>query len=146
MTAAETGAAARDAGAGASLEIAVRIDADRVAAFAAATCGKAPGEAPAVPLTYPFCWMTLPEVRPTLERMIGAAGVLPIHEAQSFDYQRPLALDADYRVAFTFARTSGPERLTVTAAISTPRGERCATFETVLRLVPLAPAPGSADA
>ncbi len=83
--------------------------------------------------------MTLAQVvRPTLEAMIGPGGLLPIHEAQSFDYQRPLALDADYRVAFTFERTSGPERLIVNAAISTLAGEICATFETVLRLVPLA--------
>lgn len=72
-----------------------------------------------------------------LERMIGPGGLLPIHEAQSFDYERPLRLDADYRVAFAFTRTSGPERLVVTATIATAAGESCATFETVLRLVPL---------
>jgi hypothetical protein len=144
MIAADLDAAAREAGAGAQLEIMVRTDARRVAAFAAATGALEPG-APAVPLTYPFCWMTSPEVRPTLRRMIGDAGVLPIHEAQSFDYRRALALDADYRVVLTFARTVGPERLTVTAAISTPGGEPCASFETVLRLVRRAEAPGSAD-
>ncbi|MGO9674827.1 MAG: hypothetical protein ACLPSF_11800 [Methylocella sp.] len=147
MTAADTDAAAREAGAGAPLEIMVRTDAARVAAFRAATVGaEFEAAAPAVPLTYPFCWMTSPEVRPMLERMIGEPGLLPIHEAQSFDYHRPLALDAGYRVAFTFARTTGPERLTVAATISTPGGERCAAFETVLRLVPRARLPGAADA
>jgi hypothetical protein len=133
--------AAREAGAGARLEIAVRTDAARVGAFAAATCALEPG-APAVPLTFPFCWMTAQEVRPTLEHMIGDAALLPIHEAQSFDYARALALDADYLLALTFTRTTSPERLTVTAAIATPQGEPCARFETVLRLVPRAAAPG----
>jgi hypothetical protein len=144
MIAADLDAAAPDAGAGAQLEIAVRTDARRIAAFAAAIGALEPG-ALAVPLTYPFCWMTSPEVRPTLQRMIGDPTLLPIHEAQSFDYARALALDADYRVVLTFARTSGPERLTVAAAISTPRGVPCASFETVLRLVPRVDAPGRAD-
>lgn len=128
--------------ASAGLEIAVRTDAARIAAFRAATGAGADG--PAVPLTFPFCWLASAEVRPALERMIGGAGLLPVHEGQSFDYLRPLALDADYRVAFSFARTAAPERLTVTAAIATLDGAPCASFETVLRLV--APArPGGAD-
>ncbi len=142
MTAADADAALRDAGAGARLEIAVRTDAGRVAAFAAAT-GAQP--CAGVPLTYPFCWMTAPEVRPTLERIIGDPTLLPIHEGQSFTQYRPLALDADYRVAFAFARSAGPERLTVTARVLTPAGETCAAFETVLRLVARAGAP-AADA
>jgi hypothetical protein len=133
--------AARGAGAPERLEIAVRTDSQRVAAFEASIRGgagageePAPGEA-AVPLTYPFCWITLPEVRPMLRRMIGGADVLPVHESQSFDYRRPLAIDAEYRVAFAFERRADPARLVVSAAVSTPRGEPCATFETVLRLV-----------
>jgi hypothetical protein len=92
MTAADTDAAALDAGAVAPLrllEIEVRTDADRIAAFRAASGAAAEqgaaADQPGVPLTYPFCWMTLPRVRPTLEAMIGPAGLLPIHEAQSFD-------------------------------------------------------------
>ena len=134
-----------------SLEIAVRTDPERVAAFQAATSGPAgegqglaPDE-PAVPLTYPFCWITLPEVRPMLERMIGGACFLPIHEAQTFDYRRSLALDAEYRVAFSLERKAGPERLIVNAAVSTPGGETCATFETVLRLVPETQRPPAAE-
>jgi hypothetical protein len=134
-----------------SLEIAVRTDPERVAAFQAATAGPAgeglglaPDE-PAVPLTYPFCWMTLPEVRPMLERMIGGAGLLPIHEAQTFEYHRSLMIDAEYRVAFSFERKAGPARLIVNAAVSIPGGETCATFETVLRLVPATPPPAAEE-
>jgi hypothetical protein len=127
-------------------EISVRTGSERVAAFKRATGGSA-GREPAdeaaaetldeaaVPLTYPFCWLTLAEVRPTLERMIGRPEFLPVHEAQSFDYEHPLALDADYRLAFTFRRTAEPARLTVNAEISTPHAQTCARFETVLRLV-----------
>jgi hypothetical protein len=148
VTAADLGAAATGAGAPVELlEIAVRTDPDRVAAFRAATgssaeqgANHAAGE-PAVPLTYPFCWMTSAAVRPVLERMIDPAVMLPIHEAQSFDYRRPLALDTDYRIAFAFERKAEPARLVVNAAVSTPTGEPCAAFETVLRLVPLARPP-----
>jgi hypothetical protein len=142
MIAATIDAAAPEAGV--RLELAVRTEAARVGAFAAAIGAPEPG-APAVPLTYPFCWMTSPEVRPTLERAIGDSALLPIHEAQSFDYVRVLTLDADYHVVLTFTRTSAPERLTVAAAIATLAGERCAKFETVLRLVPRADAPGRAN-
>lgn len=144
MIAADLDAAARDAGAGARLELSVRTEAARVGAFAAATGALGP-DAPAVPLAFPFCWMTAREVRPTLERMIGDPALLPIHEAQSFDYARALALDADYRLVLTFARTAAPERLTVNAAITVPDGAPCARFETVLRLVPRAAAPGPSD-
>ena len=144
MIAADLEAAALEAGVGARVELAARTDAARVGAFAGAIGALEPG-APAVPLTYPFCWMTSPEVRPTLERMIGDPALLPLHEAQSFAYARALTLDAEYRVILTFTRTSGPERLTVAAAVSTPSGEPCATFETVLRLVPRAEAPDRAD-
>ncbi len=117
-------------------EISVRTDAAHVAAFQRET-GGAPIEG-LVPLTYPFCWLTLPAVRPTLAQMIGGAAFLPIHEAQSFDYERPLETDADYRLAFEFQRKAEPARVIVNAVISTPQREICGRFETVLRIVPVA--------
>lgn len=114
--------------------VAVRTDSASVAAFRLACLDD--GAADDVPASYPFCWLASPLTRPTLARMIGK-GAFPVHEAQSFAYERPLALDSDYRLDFTFRRTSGPDRLTVAASI-TPAGgaEPCASFETVLRLVP----------
>ncbi len=130
---------AADAGAlVAQVEIWVRTDAESVAAFRRETCGSTQHDA--VPLTYPFCWLTMPEIRPTLERMIGGAEFLPVHEAQSFDYQQPLEIDADYRLAFTFKRSTEPLRLTVNVEISPPAAAPSAQFETVLRLVPTASA------
>ncbi|PNG25913.1 hypothetical protein [Methylocella silvestris] len=120
-------------------DLRVRTDAESVAAFRRAAFleeeagAGAPGSE--IPVTYPFCWLTLPEVRPTLRRMIGPGGVLPVHEAQSFSYQRPLALDAEYRLDLQFKRSSAPERLTVSGAVTTLAHEPCAAFETVLRLV-----------
>lgn len=152
MTAKDFGGTAREAGADAPVqlpEILVRTDAERVAAFKRAAgnsawhgaadelASRVLGE-PAVPLTYPFCWLTMQEVRLTLERMIGRPAYLPVHEAQSFDYECPLALDADYRLAFSFRRANEPLRLIVNAEISTPQGQSCAQFETILRLVPTA--------
>jgi len=150
MTAKDFGGAAHEAGANAPVQlpgILVRTDAESVAAFKRAAgdpagqgaadelASGALGE-PAVPLTYPFCWLTMQEVRPTLERMIGRPAYLPVHEAQSFDYECPLALDADYRLAFSFRRANEPLRLIVNTEISTPQGQSCARFETILRLVP----------
>jgi hypothetical protein len=150
MTAKDFGEAEHEAGADAPvqlLEILVRTDAESVAAFkrAAGACAAkgawgdaASGAAaePAVPLTYPFCWLSMQEVRPTLERMIGRPAYLPVHEAQNFDYERPLALGADYRLAFSFRRANEPRRLIVNVKISTLQGQSCARFETILRLVP----------
>ncbi len=141
MTALQPSVGEDRAEAPARLEIRVRTDAGHVAAFRRASGEGADAGAGHVPLTYPFCWLTLPEVRPALERMIGAA-VLPVHEAQSFDYDGALALDADYRVVFVFKHTQDPERLTVNAEIATPQGETAARFETVLRLVPAGGAAG----
>jgi hypothetical protein len=121
-------------------EIRVRTEAAHVAAFQQQT-----GELPVagrVPLTFPFCWLTLPAVRPMLTQMIGGAAFVPIHEAQSFDYERPLATDADYQLAFEFQRKADPARVIVNATISTLERELCARFETVLRIVPVAAVAG----
>jgi len=95
-----------------------------------------------VPLTFPFCWLTLPAVRAAVVRMIGD-GFLPIHEAQSFEYQRGLDLDADYDFTVELQRSANPPRLTLRGAIATPQGEIQGRLETVLRIAPLAvePAP-----
>lgn len=128
----------------------VRTDAEKIAAFrreAGDSAMQGAGEnvdPNAVPLTYPFCWLTMPEIRPTLEERIGG-GFLPVHEAQSFDYERPLALNCDYVLDFTFTRTADPARLVVKVIISTPDAGTWATFETVLRIVPLSSIAAASD-
>ncbi|WP_395698335.1 hypothetical protein [Methylocella sp.] len=126
----------RDAGSPAVLRldgVRVRAEAAAVEAFRAACLDD---RVDGLPATYPFRWLTLPQVRPSLSAMLGGEGVLPVHEGQSFSYERALRRDADYRLDFEFRRTSAPERLTVSCAIF--EGEEpapCAGFETVLRLV-----------
>jgi hypothetical protein len=61
---------------------------------------------------------------------------LPVHEAQTFDYERELELDRDYFLGVEAYRTPTPPRLTLRTFITTPQGEICARLETVLRLVP----------
>ncbi|WP_374309257.1 hypothetical protein [Methylocella sp.] len=131
----------RDAGSPAVLRldgVRVRAETAAVEAFRAACLDdRVDGlGADGLPATYPFRWLTLPQVRPSLSAMLGGEGVLPVHEGQSFSYERALRRDADYRLDFEFRRTSAPERLTVSCAIF--EGEEpapCAGFETVLRLV-----------
>ncbi|WOJ88262.1 hypothetical protein RZS28_10435 [Methylocapsa polymorpha] len=116
--------------------IIVRTEADAVAKFRRET--GAPAIEGLVPLTFPFCWLTLPAIRPMIREMIGGDDVLPVHEAQSFSYERSLEIDSDYVFAVELRREANPPRLNLDAAISTPQGEICGRLETVLRLVPIA--------
>jgi hypothetical protein len=116
----------------------VRTDRAEIAAFAAST---APLSGDFVPLTFPFRWLTLPAIRSAIVDMIGGDGVLPVHEAQNFAYERALLPDADYDLTVEAKRSDGPSRLTLRCAVSTLQGEVCARFETVLRIVSLASQP-----
>jgi len=116
--------------------IIVRTEAAAVAKFLRET--GAPAIEGFVPLTFPFCWLTLPAIRPMIREMIGGDGVLPVHEAQSFVYERRLEIDSDYVFAVELRREANPPRLTLDAAVSTLQGEICGRLETVLRLFPIA--------
>lgn len=114
-----------------------------IAAFLAATGGtKAPGF---VPLTFPFRWLALPAVRDRIVEALGGTEALPVHEAQEFTYLRDLELNSDYLFAVTLRRSENPARLTLRAEVCTQSQEPCLCFETVLRIVPLAPAPEHAS-
>ncbi|SFK04920.1 hypothetical protein [Methylocapsa palsarum] len=118
--------------------IKVRTDRAAIAAFVQST---APLSGDFVPLTFPFCWLTLPVIRSAILEAIGAEGVLPVHEAQKFDYERALEPDSDYQLAIEAKRSEGPPRLTLKGVVSTLQGDVCVRFETVLRIVSLAPLP-----
>ncbi|HYP57330.1 MAG TPA: hypothetical protein VEQ35_03490 [Beijerinckia sp.] len=90
-----------------------------------------------VPLTFPFRWLTLPAIRPVIKQMIGGDDFLPVHEGQSFEYQKRLRKDAHYLMGLEFTREAKPPRLIIRGAISTPDGEPCLTMETILRIVPV---------
>jgi hypothetical protein len=112
-------------------KIKVRTDGAAIAAFQRAV-GVEP-IAGAAPLTFPFCWLTLPAVRPMIAQMIGD-GVLPLHEAQSFEYERGLDVDADYIFTVELLRTENPPRLILRGRIAGSSGEAYGRLETVLRL------------
>ncbi len=115
--------------------IMVRTDSAMVLEFQRASGGETvPGR---VPLIFPIRWLGLPEVRARVLEMVGG-DIVPVHESQSFTTVRRLELDRDYLLAVEMIRTSRPERLTLHGTVSTPDGEVCVWFETVLRLVGLA--------
>jgi hypothetical protein len=115
--------------------VAVRTERAAVAEFCRET-GALPIEG-LVPLTFPICWLTLPAIRPMIRQMIGV-GFLPVHEAQSFAYERSLEIDSDYVFAVELRQGADPPRLFLQAAISTPQGEACGRLDAVLRLVAIA--------
>ena len=86
-----------------------------------------------VPAAFPICWLGRPEIRAAIAE--ACAGRLPLHEGQTFDYLRPLGVEAEYRLSLTLAARPDPPRLTVHGECSTPAGELCLRMETLLRLV-----------
>jgi hypothetical protein len=121
--------------------IRVRTGASEVAGFLRETGGARTGGF--VPLTFPFRWLALPAIRGLILQLIGGHGFLPVHEAQSFAYERELRIGTDYVLAVEARRTAKPPRLTLKMAVSTGQGEICAHLETVLRIVPLNLEPAS---
>lgn len=116
----------------------VRTDGAAVSAFQAAT--SQPIE-DFVPLTFPFCWLTLPAVRADIMHMIGAADAALVHEAQSFEYEHRLARDADYVLALEATPSTEPARVTFRGVVTSPEGAVFVRLETVLRIVSLTSAP-----
>lgn len=117
-------------------EVMVRTGRNRVLEFLRATGGQIVEDF--VPLTFPFCWLSLPEVRSVVEALICRERALPVHEAQSFSYQQRLEIETDYVLDIEFSRTAKPPRLTLSATIATRQGTLCGRLETVLRIVPIA--------
>ncbi len=114
--------------------IRVRIDPDEAARFLRETGGAGTGDF--VPLTFPFRWLALPEIRGLILQLIGE-GFLPVHEAQSFVYEKSLRIGAEYVLSVEIFRKENPSRLTLKMTVSTGEGEICAHLETTLRLVRL---------
>jgi hypothetical protein len=119
--------------------IQVRTGAGEVAGFLRETGGDRPGGF--VPLTFPVRWLALPAVRGLILQLIGGQGFLPVHEAQSFAYERELRIETDYVLAVEARRK--PPRLILKMTVSTGQGEICSRIETVLRIVPLNLEPAS---
>lgn len=117
--------------------IAVRTDSCEVAAFLRETAGVETSGF--VPLTFPFRWLALPAIRGAILQMTGGEGFLPVHESQSFAYERSLSVDADYVLDVEIHPAGKPARLILKMAVLTGQEEICVRLETVLRIVRLAP-------
>jgi hypothetical protein len=117
--------------------IRVRTEPCEVAGFLRETGGAGTGDF--VPLTFPFRWLALPAIRGAILQMLGGDGFLPVHEGQSFAYERSLRRDTNYVLDVEIEASEKPPRLIVKMAVSSTEGLICARLETVLRIVRLAP-------
>ncbi len=104
-----------------------------IAAFAEA-CGTPPGEPPA---TFPLVWLAAPALRSILGVAAGPS-YLPVHESQSFDYERPLKPGGRYVLSGLARRETGPDRLVVALQATDGEAHVALTMKTVLRLLAVA--------
>jgi hypothetical protein len=112
----------------------LRVDPDRVAAYARETGGDGGG----VPLSFPAVWLTEPRIFDPVREVCAALDAVPVHEGQSFFYTRPLVAGESYDVAISMRREETPPRLIVDATIAAADGDSVGRIETTLRLVPRA--------
>ncbi len=115
--------------------IMVRAGAAAVEAFRRETAGTA---SRGVPFTFPVCWFAHPEIRSAGAQLIGTDPWVPIHESQSFDYERMLDVEADYQMTVEILRELEPPRLILRAEIREVDGgsDICLRAEMILRIIP----------
>lgn len=87
-----------------------------------------------VPFTFPVRWFAHPDIRAAGESLLGPDGWIPLHELQSFDYERPLARDTDYRMTVDIHCEREPMRLILRAEIGD--GATLLRSEMILRIIP----------
>ncbi len=86
------------------------------------------------PASFPVVWMRLPEIGEPIRAAAQEIG-LPVHEAQLFDYARPLETGASYDLRLEMRRQSNPMRLIATAEIFDLSGAFVARVVSTLRLI-----------
>lgn len=114
----------------------MRAERPEVEAFAAAT-GLEAGDGVRLPLTFPMRWLVRPEVRAALLSLLPGGHIIPVHESQSFSYERPLHCDETYVLSLSAHRMGDPDRLVVEGTIDDLGGAACGRIETILRLFPV---------
>ena len=107
-----------------------------VAAFRAAT--GCPRSGDILPATFPMRWLASPDVRRALLDAVPEPGLVPVHEGQAFDYERPLRVGEPYRLRLATRREAEPPRLVADATIADADGIVHARLEMILRLVGIA--------
>ncbi len=86
------------------------------------------------PASFPVVWMRMKEIGEPIRAAAQAVG-LPVHEAQNFDYARPLATGEDYDLMLELRRQSDPARLIATAEIFDLAGVFVARVVSTMRLI-----------
>lgn len=112
----------------------VRAEAADVAAFAQEAAAPLDG---AVPFTFPVRWFAHPDIRAAGTKLIDCESWVPIHESQSFDYDRPLDVEIDYQMTIEVIRELEPSRLILRAEIGD--ANPCLRAEMVLRIIATSP-------
>ncbi len=109
------------------------VTADRAAvdAFRAAT-GMLPGDG--VPATFPMRWLAAPAVRDALLTMASEPELVPVHEAQTFEYLAALSVGQSYELRLEARREAAPERLVLAGMVAAADGTQVVRVETILRL------------
>ncbi len=110
----------------------VRAEVAEVEAFAQEISGDVKEEG--LPFTFPIRWFTHPDIRAAGERLGGSEPWVPIHESQTFDYERPLKIGVDYVMVVEMHREMEPARLILRAEIGD--GAPCLRSEMILRIIP----------
>jgi hypothetical protein len=114
---------------------------DVVAAFRRATGWREAEGLP--PASFPVIVMNLPEIGGAVRAAAQEIG-LPVHEAQHFEYVRPIQLGESYDLMLEFRRELEPARLIVTAEVFDTEGVRVGRIVSTLRLIDPATIPGAA--
>lgn len=105
---------------------------DAIRAFRRQTgWGEADGPPPAA---FPVVWMRLPEIGDPIRVAAQEVG-LPVHEAQQFEYARPLEAGRDYDLMLELRRENQPARLIATAEVFDLDGVFVARIISTLRLI-----------
>lgn len=86
------------------------------------------------PASYPVVWMRLPEIGEPIRAAAQEVG-MPVHEAQHFDYLRPLETGASYDLMLELRRELEPPRLIATAEVFDLAGVLVARVVSTLRLI-----------
>lgn len=86
-----------------------------------------------LPFTYPVRWLIHPDIRAAGPALIDMEAWVPIHESQSFDYERPLDLEVDYQMMVELTREFEPARLILRAEIGDAKP--CLRMEMILRII-----------
>jgi hypothetical protein len=86
------------------------------------------------PASFPVVWMRLPEIGEPIRAAAEEIGV-PVHEAQQFDYVRPLEAGRAYQLMLEMRRESEPLRLVATAEVFDLDGAPVARIVSTLRLI-----------